>query len=263
MRLHGHRADLWAPRNVVVVIAACAALAVGMGVAVEAQAPAPPAPLAEPTQGAPNPMAEVQAAFVRLPLAALLGAALAMRPKRRGTPPRTPAVIHTQIILAIVGAAIMLVVGASLARAFGIVGAANLIRYRSKIEDPKDAGVMLCALAVGLASGVGLYALAAFSTVFIIVALAVIESFEPTSFQHFEARVKAEKAATRLRPQIEKVLRRYRVQFDLRAASEDELSYDAQVPFETETERITDALLALAPDGQIAVDWGEKKIKVA
>ena len=54
----------------------------------------------------------------------------------------------------------MLVVGASLARAFGIVGAANLIRYRSKIDDPKDAVVMLCALAVGLASGVGLYALA-------------------------------------------------------------------------------------------------------
>ena len=79
----------------------------------------------------------VEEAVVRLPLAALLGAALAMRPKRRGTPKREPAVIHTQIILAIVGAAIMLVVGASLARAFGIVGAANLIRYRSKIDDPK------------------------------------------------------------------------------------------------------------------------------
>ena len=38
---------------------------------------------------------------------------------------------------------------------------------------------MLCALAVGLASGVGLYALAAFSTVFIVAALWVIESFEP------------------------------------------------------------------------------------
>ena len=73
----------------------------------------------------------------------------------------------------------MLVVGASLARAFGIVGAANLIRYRSKIEDPKDAVVMLCALAVGLASGVGLYALAVFSTVFLVGALWVIESFEP------------------------------------------------------------------------------------
>ena len=37
---------------------------------------------------------------------------------------------------------------------------------------------MLCALAVGLASGVGLYALAIFSTAFLMVALGVIESFE-------------------------------------------------------------------------------------
>ena len=88
---------------------------------------------------------EVRRALVRLPLAAL-GAALALRPRRRGTPPRQIAVVETQIILAAVGALIMLIVGASLARAFGIVGAANLIRYRSKIEDPKDAVVMLCAL---------------------------------------------------------------------------------------------------------------------
>jgi hypothetical protein len=61
-------------------------------------------------------------------------------------------VIQTQIILAIVGAVVMLVVGSSLARAFGIVGAAGLVRYRAKIEDPKDAGVMLSTLAIGLAS---------------------------------------------------------------------------------------------------------------
>ena len=114
-----------------------------------------------------NPIHDIQVALIRLPLAAALGAALALRPRRRGTPPRTPAVLQTQIILSIVGAVIMLVVGASLARAFGIVGAANLIRYRSKIDDPKDAVVMLCTLAVGLASGVGLYALAVVSTAFI------------------------------------------------------------------------------------------------
>src|SRR5829696_3037820 len=126
----------------------------------------------------PHALHEIDDAMVRLPLAAALGTVLALRPRRRGTPRRDPAVIQTQIILAVVGAVIMLVVGASLARAFGIVGAANLIRYRSKIDDPKDAVVMLCALAVGLASGVGLYALAVFSTAFLIVALGIIESFE-------------------------------------------------------------------------------------
>src|SRR5574339_368695 len=62
-----------------------------------------------------NALHDIQVALVRLPLAAALGSALALRPRRRGTPPRTPAVLQTQIILAIVGAVIMLVVGASLA----------------------------------------------------------------------------------------------------------------------------------------------------
>ena len=67
-------------------------------------------------------------AAVRLPLAAVLGAGLAFRPRRRGTPPRQPAVIQTQILLAVVGSTVMLIVGQSLARAFGIVGVASLVR---------------------------------------------------------------------------------------------------------------------------------------
>src|SRR5439155_19114944 len=86
---------------------------------------------------------QLRHAVVRLPIAAGLASILALRPRRRGTPSRKPPVIQTQIILSIVGAVVMLVVGASLARAFGIVGAAGLVRYRSKIDDPKDAGVML------------------------------------------------------------------------------------------------------------------------
>jgi uncharacterized membrane protein YhiD involved in acid resistance len=205
-----------------------------------------------------NPMHDVQIALVRLPLAAALGGALALRPRRRGTPPRTPAVLQTQIILSIVGAVIMLVVGASLARAFGIVGAANLIRYRSKIDDPKDAVVMLCTLAVGLASGVGLYVLAVVSTAFIGGALWVIESFEPRS-RHFELKIKAGDDTDSLRPRIENILRRYGLQFELRTSSDEEVCYDVQVPFELQTDRISNTILRLDREGHAAVDWSEKK----
>src|SRR3989337_2810078 len=99
--------------------------------------------------------AMVARAVLALPFAAVLGALLAFRPRRRGTPPRSAPVIQTQIILAIVGAVVMLVVGASLARAFAIVGASGLVRYRAKIDDPKDAGVMLSTLATGPAAGGG------------------------------------------------------------------------------------------------------------
>jgi uncharacterized membrane protein YhiD involved in acid resistance len=209
----------------------------------------------------PHPLHEIDDAMIRLPLAAVLGAALALRPKRRGTPPRSPAVVQTQIMLAVVGSVIMLVVGASLARAFGIVGAANLIRYRSKIEDPKDAVVMLCALAVGLASGVGLYALAGFSTFFMGAALWVIESFEPKTGKRFSLKIKAGKNTDAMRPKFERILSRYKCEFELRSSSDDEVCYDVQVPLEVPTDRISDAILRLDPEGHLAVDWSEKSDK--
>lgn len=208
-----------------------------------------------------NALHDVQVALVRLPLAALLGAVLALRPKRRGTPPRDAAVVQTQIILAVVGAVIMLVVGASLARAFGIVGAANLIRYRSKIEDPKDAVVMLCTLAVGLASGVGLYALAVVSTAFITGALWVTESFEPKMVKRFDLTIKAGKETDARRGKIEAILKRFDLDFELRTSSDEEVCYDVQVPLEVQTDNISDAILKLDPDGHAAVEWAEKKNK--
>ncbi len=209
----------------------------------------------------PDALHDVQVALVRLPLAAILGAALALRPRRRGTPERDAAVVQTQIILAIVGAVIMLVVGASLARAFGIVGAANLIRYRSKIDDPKDAVVMLCTLAVGLASGVGLYALAVVSTGFIACALWVTESFEPASLKRFDLTVKAGKETDAMREKIEAILRRFRLKFELRTSSDEEVCYDVQVPMVVQTDRVSDAVLKLDPEGHVAVEWSEKKNK--
>jgi uncharacterized membrane protein YhiD involved in acid resistance len=208
----------------------------------------------------PHPLHEIDDAMIRLPLAAALGAALALRPRRRGTPRRDPAVVQTQIILAVVGAVIMLVVGASLARAFGIVGAANLIRYRSKIEDPKDAVVMLCALAVGLASGVGLYALSVFSTVFLVAALWVIESFEQ-GLKRFDLKIKAGKDTDAMRPKFEEVLKRYKLRFELRTSSDEEVCYDVEVPLEMRTDRVSNALLRLDPEGHASVEWADKKGK--
>ncbi|PYR74789.1 MAG: hypothetical protein DMF86_17485 [Acidobacteria bacterium] len=221
-----------------------------------------PAQLEEPRKGAVtalDPVAEISEALIRLPLAALLGVALALRPRRRGTPPRQPAVVQTQIILAIVGALVMMVVGTNLARAFGVVGAAGLVRYRAKIEDPKDAGVMLSTLALGLASGVGLYVIAVFSAGFILVALWVIESFEPHSLKRFDVKVKIGKQTDELRPRIEAILRRHRVQFELRTSSDEEVCYDVSVPLGLQTDRVSNDILKLDPKGHAAGEWSEKK----
>jgi len=193
---------------------------------------------------------------VRLPLAALFGAALALRPRRAGSPPRDPAVIETQIVLAIVGAAIMLIVGASLARAFGIAGAANLIRYRAKIEDPKDAVVMLSTLAVGLASGVGLFGIALASTLFIAVTLWIIEGFE-TRVRTFLLTVKLGENTSARRADVEKLLKRAGTQYELRTTSGEELSYLVTAGASLKTERLSAALSALVPEGKAQIEWKE------
>lgn len=202
----------------------------------------------------------VARAVLALPFATALGAALAFRPRRRGTPPRSAPVIETQIVLAVVGATVMLVVGSSLARAFGIVGAANLIRYRAKIDDPKDAVVMLSTLSMGLCCGVELYGLALFATVFLLGLLWAVESIEPELTKHFELKVAAADPGG-IRGDIEAILRRYHVNYELRTAGQKELVYDTELPLHTRTDRIANAVLSLNKSGETEVVWDEKKAK--
>jgi uncharacterized membrane protein YhiD involved in acid resistance len=203
---------------------------------------------------------QLRHALVRLPIAAGLACLLALRPRRRGTPKRQAPVIQTQIILAIVGAVVMLVVGASLARAFGIVGAAGLVRYRAKIEDPKDAGVMLSTLAVGLAAGVGVYLLALFATIFIIAVLWVVESFEPKATQPFALKITAKDPAA-IKPALDQLLARYRLKFEIRGTSTEELEYDVNLPLERKTDRISESIMKVDPENITAVEWDQKKEK--
>lgn len=239
--------------------------ALAFAVAVPRPAAAKQADLSLSDQGAKattvDAMDEVRHALIRLPLAALLGTALAVRPKRRGTPPRQPAVIQTQIILSIVGAVVMLVVGTNLARAFGVVGAAGLVRYRAKVDDPKDAGVMLSTLAVGLASGVGQYVMAVLSAIFILVALWIIESFEPEGRKLYTLAIKMGDDTDGRRKDFEAILRKHQVDFELATSSDEEVCYEAHVPLELQRDRITTAILKLDPHGHASVEWAEKKSK--
>ena len=198
-------------------------------------------------------------ALYRLPLAAGLASILALRPRRRGTPPRQTPVVQTQIILAIVGAVVMIIVGTSLARAFGIVGAAGLVRYRAKIADPKDAGVMLSTLAIGLACGVGIWMLAVFSTVFVMAVLWVIESFEKAKTA-IDLKIQAKDPAA-FRPKVEDLLSRSRLEYSMRTISNEEVVYEVQLPIDRKTDRLSNAILKLDPENATGVEWKKKEKK--
>ena len=198
--------------------------------------------------------------FVRLPLAAVLGLALAFRPRRRSQGARKVVVLQTQIMLAVVGSVIMLVVGNSLSRAFGIVGAAGLIRYRSNIADPKDAVVMLSALAAGLAVGVGRFQLGAVATVFMMLALWVVEFLEPPARKLFELRLKTADAAE-FRAKAEDVLKALGLQSELLVEDEEEIRYSVSAPVDVRTKDVSDTL-RLVGGSDVIVKWELRKPNV-
>jgi len=74
---------------------------------------------------------------------------------------------HTLILLGVVVAVIMMIVGSNLARAFALVGALSVIRFRTAVKDPKDTGFMFFSMGVGMAVGTKFYSVALMMTVFI------------------------------------------------------------------------------------------------
>jgi uncharacterized membrane protein YhiD involved in acid resistance len=205
-------------------------------------------------------LASLEHAMVMLPTAALLGGALgAIRPIRRALVPRSSHVIQTQVLIAVVGAAVMIIVADSLARAFAIAGAAGLVRYRAQIDDPKEAGVLLVSLAIGLATGTGLFALAIGLCVFVILVLWMLESLEPPDRAQFDL-VIASKESLKIRPQIEHAFRGKGVQYQLWGSSPNELRYEVSVPFDQDIKKLAKIIKRL--DGRDAsVEWEIKKFK--
>jgi hypothetical protein len=197
-----------------------------------------------------------------LPATAALAAAMGyIRPVRRGLVPRSSHVIQTQVLLAIVGAIIIMVVAESLARAFAIVGAAGLVRYRARIADPKDAGVLLMSLAIGLIMGTGMVVLAAFAAFFAIGVLWLLESLEPDDRTQFDLTVET-KNALHVRPHLEHALRRRGVHYVLWESKPSALRYEVSVPFNKRLGKLTKAIRSLDKREDFHVDWHLKKPKV-
>ena len=69
------------------------------------------------------------------------------------------------ILLSVIVCSAMMVIGNSLARAFGMVGALSLIRFRTILKDIRDITYVFFSLVVGMACGIGNYPVALASTV--------------------------------------------------------------------------------------------------
>ncbi len=72
--------------------------------------------------------------------------------------------VHTLVIMGTVVGLIMLIIGSNIARAFALVGALSIVRFRNAMKESRDIGFIFMAMAVGMAVGTRFYLLAVFAT---------------------------------------------------------------------------------------------------
>jgi len=70
----------------------------------------------------------------------------------------------TMILMSLTISFIMLIIGSNLARAFSLVGALSIIRYRNAVKESRDTAFIFLAMAIGMACGVKLYGMAVIFT---------------------------------------------------------------------------------------------------
>jgi len=72
--------------------------------------------------------------------------------------------VNSLVLLAMITSVVILVIGNNLARAFGLVGAMSIIRFRTAVRDTQDIIFIFFSLTVGMAAGVGLKIVAIIAT---------------------------------------------------------------------------------------------------
>ena len=205
--------------------------------------------------------------LVRFLLAAFMAMLLAFR-WRRGVAVtmRNPYVAQTQILLAVVAAAMMMIVGDSAARAFGIFAAASLVRFRTNIRDPKETTVLLVCLGVGLACGVGRLDMALILTLFVLLALFILESFESKqAFRSMEVRIET-RNLDETHNVLKKLFARHGCSFELRhlerEAAEGEngkIVYELNLGLADRTDQLSEEILAEDSKNIAGLEWEQKK----
>jgi len=136
-------------------------------------APGPLGPLTSPVRWE-SPFFEL----AKLAVAAVVGMLVTVV-QRHYRPDRTPNPVldQAQVLLCVAGALMMILIGNSLVRAFGIAGAASIIRFRTPVEDARDITVLFILMGLGMAAGVGGFAVAGLGTLFLCAMFPILNVF--------------------------------------------------------------------------------------
>lgn len=86
--------------------------------------------------------------------------------------------VNSLVLLTLITSVVILVIGNNLARAFGLVGAMSIIRFRTAVRDVQDIVFIFFALSIGMAAGVGLHMIALSGTLLISIIAIILVTFK-------------------------------------------------------------------------------------
>lgn len=89
----------------------------------------------------------------------------------------TQSFVQTLVLNGMVVAVIMLIVGSNIARAFALVGALSIIRFRNAVKETRDVGFIFFTMAIGMAIGTKFYLLALIAAVVISLVILIMTRF--------------------------------------------------------------------------------------
>jgi len=171
--------------------------------------------------------------------------------------------VQTLVLVGMVIALIMLVVGSNIARAFALVGALSVVRFRNAIKETRDVGFIFLVMAIGMTTGTRFYVLAIAATVAICLVLLIMNKFNwfklDVQRQVVKVQVPPEPAYTAT---VEDVLIKHCSEYELvstesvRAGALVELYYTAQLKKGTSSNDLIAALSAVNAGQRVSVLTG-------
>jgi anti-anti-sigma factor len=256
------RRRAWPWRNiaiVTVVMALCTAL-VWSDLQQHATGTGSPAPVEESLDQSPvvPPLQHPVEQLLKLIVAAAIGMLVtAVHRPYAADRPTGRSMQQAQVLLAVAGAMIMIIIGNSLARAFGIAGAASIIRFRTPVEDPKDVTILFLLMGLGMSAGLGAYAVAGLGTAFLCFFLLLLERVGDQKARPMRVDVVAEGREFPT-AHVQNVFVRNRMAFETREVQlgdKVKVRYHATIPAAASLEDLGAQLMAGGSAGVKSVSW--------
>lgn len=90
----------------------------------------------------------------------------------------TQSFVFTLVINGMVVAVVMMIVGSNIARAFSLVGALSIIRFRNAVKESRDVAFIFLTMVIGMAVGTKFYLLAVIASVVISLIIVLMSRFD-------------------------------------------------------------------------------------